>query len=264
MKLAILDHHLQVPDTEVFTVVRRLGLDGVELGVGLYRLEGHPLLQPDGPATLRQRAEAQGVAIASVSAGFLRQCAPGEEARQRSVEVVARLLEACAEAGVPMLHLPVDAVCERPREGCRLREWLGPLAERSAALGVVLAVELLRPVAEVCRRLEALPGAAVRVAYDVGNARAAGQDEVAELRLLGTRLGQVRLKDRERREPFAGVPLGEGAVNVRAVFAALGAIGYRGWGVLDAPAGDDPLTSAQKNATYARTLLAEAEANTPA
>jgi inosose dehydratase len=96
----------------------------------------------------------------------------------------------------------------------------------------------------------------LKISYDVGNARAAGRDVAAEIKLLGDSICLVRLKDRERREPFTAMPLGQGLVDWKAVFTALAEIHYDRWLVLDTPSGDDPIASAQQNLAFVRRYLA--------
>jgi sugar phosphate isomerase/epimerase len=72
----------------------------------------------------------------------------------------------------------------------------------------------------------------VAVYYDVGNNFNKGRDPAAEIRKLNKRICQIHLKDKAL--------LGQGPIDFNAVAAAIRAIDYRGWLVLEtgAPSGD--------------------------
>lgn len=260
MRIAIPDHLLRVPPVEALTVARELGLDGVELTVGAYNAEGHPLLGGASASTLAERAAATCVAIASASASFVTRWGlidPQVHVRQKSAGLVERLLEGCQAAAIPLLHLPCQGASE-PRSRADqqlLLEVLRPMVRCAEDLGVALVLDTLEP-ADTCREwLTALKSPAARAVCDVGNARAAGRDVVAELQLLGETLAQVRLRDRARREPFASVPLGEGSVDFAAILETLSRRSFAGWLILEGPSGDDPRAAAKHSVGLVRSLL---------
>jgi sugar phosphate isomerase/epimerase len=132
---------------------------------------------------------------------------------------------------------------------------LRPLVERAGTQNVRIALETLLPAEELRDVIAQFGCPHVQACYDVGTARAAGRDVVAEIKLLADCLGQVQIKDRDRREPFPSVPLGAGMVNWRAVLDALRELRFAHWLVLDTPSGDQPLESASKNLQFLRPLL---------
>ena len=70
----------------------------------------------------------------------------------------------------------------------------------------------------------------VDFAFDTGHAVRAGRDAVTEIGMLAGRIGMLHLTDWDgERRP----PLGEGRIDLPAVAAALGKVGFDGWVVLE-------------------------------
>jgi inosose dehydratase len=255
MKVAIPEHALRVPVSQVFAAAHELGFEGVELSIGAFAPQEHLLFQPEGPAQLRQLATESGKTIASISAGFLYQHR-GLRSSSLVAELLDRLVEAAAAASAGAVHLPFLGASEI--RGSQDRDHavalLRRLVEKAASQGVACLVETLLPAEDWRGFLNQCGTSGCLAAYDVGNARAVGRDVRAEIQLLGDRLGQVRIKDRERREPFASVPLGQGHVDVRGILQSLKQMAYQHWLVLDTPGGAEPYQSARANLEYLRGL----------
>src|SRR5437773_1389264 len=108
--MALSEHLLPGPTAERFTLARELGADGVELLFGPYAPEQHLLWRAGGPAELRQRAAVAGVALPSVLAAYFNEHPLGDPdaaARRRHALVLERLLDACSEAGISLIVLPL-------------------------------------------------------------------------------------------------------------------------------------------------------------
>jgi L-ribulose-5-phosphate 3-epimerase len=145
---------------------------------------------------------------------------------------IARIRELSREHGVAVDSLCAHYLVERPGDSRRL-EWL---VERCRAAGIARIVLPFLEGAEfdaaLLERL-ATPGVELLVEgvaeapafnYDTGN---------DPLDAIGLNVRGVHLKDRDA--AGKNVPLGEGAVDFRAVFAALDAVGYDGELVCETP-----------------------------
>jgi sugar phosphate isomerase/epimerase len=265
MRLAIADYLLRQPETTFCEAARHAGLAGVELTYGPVAGAERPWFQDEGPTQIRALAEKQNVALASLSATFfwwhrLFEAVPFQQ--QEYTRLIEQLLEQAATAAIPVFHLPCfDA--PTPNEPDALRrvlDVLHPLATKAATQGVTIALETLWPAEDMHRFLARVGNRALKMAYDVGNACAANRDAVAELTLLGEDVVQIRVKDRERLEPFTTVRLGEGGVNFPALLKCLGNAHFDGWLILTTPSSDDPLAEARRNAGFLHRLLALADA----
>jgi sugar phosphate isomerase/epimerase len=253
--IAIGEHLLSGSAADRFDAAREAGVDGIELGFGPYDGEHHPLLQPGQPASLRSQARAAGLSISSVYAGYFHDHAlshPDGDTRRRHAQVLDRLLAAAAEAGARVVVLPLFGAADvrEPDAIRRLIDTLGPLADKATGSELLLGLETTLPAAAL---LAETRHPAVRVAYDLGNAVVLGYDAVADVKLLGHAVGQVRVKDctpDDRR-----LPLGRGGVPFAAV-AGLPA-GLRAWWVLEAGTGEDRLAQARADVAFLRGLCPE-------
>lgn len=269
MRLAIADYLLRQSEATFGEAARHAGLTGVELTYGPVAGAERPWFQPGGPEQLKTLAQKQGVDLASLSATFfwwhrLFEAVPSQQ--QEYVRLLQQLLTQAAAAGIPVLHLPC---CDAPTPNepdalRRVLDLLHPLATQAASLGVTLALETLWPAEDMHRFLARVGNRALKMAYDVGNACAANRDMIAELTLLGEDVAQLRVKDRERLEPFTSVRLGEGGVNFPALLKCLSQHHFAGWLILTTPSGEDPVAEARRNAGFLHRLLtAVAEAPAP-
>ncbi len=100
---------------------------------------------------------------------------------------------------------------------------LAPAAEQA---GVVLALESHLTAEEHIAILDRVGSPAIRVYYDVANARNAGNDPEREIRLLKDRIAEIHAKDTK------GI-FGEGQTDFAAMRRAMEDIGYRGWFVVE-------------------------------
>jgi sugar phosphate isomerase/epimerase len=260
MPLALSEYVFQGPAAERFRQVQDLQADGLELRFGPHDFEQHLLWQPEGPRLLRSQAQAAGVGLSAVYAGYFHQfplSVPDPAARQRHSQVLDQLLERCAEAGVAVLVLPLFGTGELQEEAAchRLGEALLSATPKAVACQLTLALETTLPAAEIQTLLTRWGSSAVGVAFDVGNAAFLGYDVIADCQLLGPALCQVRVKDHSAQGQR--VPLGQGSVPMAALVQALRQRRFAGWWVLETPAGADASTWARAEVAALRRLLGD-------
>ena len=141
------------------------------------------------------------------------------------------------------------------------------VGKRTSALGMRVGFhnhidQLVETTAELDALLAATNPKNVGLLLDVGHCRAAGGDPAAVIRKHSKRLVMLHLKDvqmpanNERGANF--VPLGQGAVDFPAVFAALERIKYRGWAIIELdspPQGISPLSATQESKRFVEQTL---------
>jgi inosose dehydratase len=127
-------------------------------------------------------------------------------------------------------------------EDCRrLGTLLTTLGKQPAELGVPLAYHPhMSTIGETPDNLERILDASdpkyVRLLLDVAHYQQGGGDPAAAIRRHGGRLAFLHLKDVAPKPDGTGyrfVELGQGRVNFPAIFDALGAVGFDGWGVIE-------------------------------
>lgn len=236
-----------------FTLVRKAGFDGIEW---LFDGEENPLLSADGRLRIRELIGAYGVEIPSVSADYLMFFPIFGATKAKSVAVLKRLIEACGEAGIRRINIPLEDQSELKKtddvsdavDG--LRQCL-PLAKRC---GVVLAAESSLAPANLFAFAKLVNRSNFGINYDLGNSAALGYDTDGALRLLKPFLAGIHVKDRKRLYGPT-VPLGSGDADFRSHFAALKEIRYEGWLVIQGARGADDVETAKTYLHFIHTLL---------
>jgi len=111
-----------------------------------------------------------------------------------------------------------------------------------------------KSVAEIREQVAGVPGAGVAV--DTGWLGTQGVDAPAAVRALGPLVRHVHLKDVAATGGHSTCPLGEGAVGIPAVVAALKSIGYAGWySWEDEPEDRNPMDIAKAMREYIEQLV---------
>jgi L-ribulose-5-phosphate 3-epimerase len=221
-----------------------LGFDGIEWLFEDERHDENPLWTVTGRCRIQELIDAHAVPVRSVCADYFMvhpffRVGAGE--RERSIEVLRRLIQAAADVGAGTILLPVLEIAEirDEAEADLLTDALRACVAdaRAAKIRLGLETELVGPhyAALVARVGDPVVGAY----YDIGNAAAGGHDLAADVRALGTTIVGVHVKDRRR--AGGSVPLGQGAADFVACFRALREVEYGGSLVLQTAFGDDYL-----------------------
>ncbi len=174
---------------------------------------------------------------------------PDPAVRKAAVEHLARLAGRAALLGADVLAGPIHSAYgvftgEPPTadERARCADVLRAAGERAARLGVRLAVEplnrfecyFLNTAADCDALVRAVAHPHVLGAFDTHHAHIEERDVVAAIRASSATLGHVQLSENHRGTP------GTGQVPFARVLAALDAIRYSGWLVIEAFSRQDP------------------------
>lgn len=233
---------------------KRAGLDGVEIRVG-GPADRLPIADPEVRRQYKQQMQETGLVVSSLMMGVLNQCPLASDPRgpawleqaidaaqdlQAGVILVAFFGAGSLLEGGQMKKADVEVVVAR----------LKAAAPRAAKAGVILAIENTLSAQQNAAILERIGSDAVRIYYDVGNLTRQGYDVPAEIRFLKDRIAIFHFKDGRNY-------LGEGDVPFPAVAAAIRAIGYHGWIVLETSSpSKDRVADVRRNAEFTRKLLA--------
>ena len=226
-------------DLQAIDEIAALGYDGIQLRGGAYD-QFHT-----DPAALRARLAAKQLTFVALSSGNL-SIDPARETEMLEMHTAhGRFLR---DAG----GLYLQIIDERPagREvtdaDCdRLGKLLTEVGRRARDLGVTMVYHphmgtIGETPAHADRVLAATDPNVVKLLLDVAHYQQGGGDPVAAIRRYRDRLAMLHLKDVVPLPAAAGrpagyrfVPLGQGRVNLPAVFAALRDVGYDGWAVVE-------------------------------
>jgi sugar phosphate isomerase/epimerase len=237
MKIALCNEVLQpLPFGRQCELAAALGYDGLE--VAPFTLSGEPhRMRAEERAAIRRAAEGAGVRITGLhwlllAPQGLSITSPDESLRLRTVDVMRRLVDLCADLGGGVLvhgspgQRQVPPGESRETAMARARDCFAAVAERAAGRGVTYCVEpLSRHETQVVNTLEeaaaivdAIGSRWLRTMLDTSAAARAEEIPIAELidRWLPTGyIAHVQVNDRSRRGP------GEGEDRFAPVFAAL-------------------------------------------
>ena len=253
VKIGVTDWNLRLGGKlEAVALAKRLGFEGVEVGIGR-KPEGDRLPLADAGVQRQYLAAAKehGIALAGtcldiLHVNYLKNDKLGQKWVADGIGITQVL-------GARVMLLPffgkgaLTAREEMDYVGDALRE-LGPEAVRA---GVLLALEDTISAEDNVRIMERSRSRAVKTYYDVGNSTRAGFDPVKEIRWLGRdRIAQMHLKDNPGY-------LGEGKIDFPAVMKAIADIRFDGFANLET---DAPSKSVEadmsRNLAYIRKLMA--------
>ncbi|MCS6952497.1 MAG: sugar phosphate isomerase/epimerase family protein [Bryobacterales bacterium] len=221
---------------ELLPRLKEQGFDGVEIAT--FRFDGFPAQD------IRRALDDCGLerTFCSALTGELSLVSDDAKIRQRALDFVRQGIETAAELGASVMVgpycAPVGQLLGRRRtadEWSRAVEGLRSLGETLDACRVTLAVEplnrfetyFLNTAADAVALCEEVGHPRVGVLFDTFHANIEEKDIAAACRSLGRHLKHVHACENDR-----GIP-GSGHVEWPAVFAALGALGYDGWLVIE-------------------------------
>ncbi|HSD42293.1 MAG TPA: sugar phosphate isomerase/epimerase family protein [Burkholderiales bacterium] len=244
MKIALCNEVLQpMPFARQCEWAAAVGYDGLE--VAPFTLSDQPqVMIPQERAAVRRAAADAGIAITGLhwlllTPKGLSITSPEAAVRARTVEVMLRLIDFCADVGGKVLvhgspgQRAIAAGETRETAIARARDAFGQVAEHAQRAGMVYCIEplattetpVINTLAEAAAIVDAIGNPALRTMIDTS---AAGRMEEAPLaavidRWLPTgRIAHVQVNDPNRRGP------GEGELQFGPVFAALKRHGYAG------------------------------------
>jgi sugar phosphate isomerase/epimerase len=244
MKIALCNEVLQpLPFARQCEWAASVGYDGLEVAPFTLSDEPH-LMIPQERAAIRRAAADAGIAITGLhwlllTPKGLSITSADDAVRARTVEVMRRLVDLCAELGGRILvhgspgQRAVPAATRRETAIARARDCFAQVAPHARSAGAVYCIEplaspgteVINTIAEAAEIVDAVNDPGLRTMIDTSAAARMEPEPVAAVidHWLPTgRIAHVHVKDRNRRAP------GEGEDRFVPVFAALKRNGYDG------------------------------------
>lgn len=254
MKIGAMDGVLAKPWSDLFDEAARLGFDGVELNVRLEDYLGSEVWSAAGRRALRERSQRAGVEIASVCMSSVAGLMTDPATHEQGARVLADLRRFCDELGAGVILFPMIKHSDQSEEEA-LRLWsdgfraaFAQSAGCRAKVGMESVGRVGRSAAQMLEVIARVGSPDLGVYYDVGNAAFQGYDGIAELTELGERVVQIHMKE-------IRAEMGKGKLDFPRIMAAIRAIGFDGYLVLETDPGDDPAGNAARNLAFLRGLL---------
>lgn len=240
-------------ESELF-LAAALGIDYIELIAEREHNPDNPLWSDDGIGRLKALVQRNGLSLHAFCNDYIVDHAlPGNA---QVLQQNLRLIERGALLGCEKYILPLFEKSELTM--ANVEEYVAPLraiADKAAESGITVCLETILSGAQLMEVLDRINHPAVSVVYDTGNRVAFGHDLPGDIRLLGSRISHVHIKDKNAAN--ANVILGTGLVNFLQVFEALADIGYGGPYTFETQRGKNPLSTAAYNMELVKFFHAE-------
>ena len=247
-------------DLEAINDISALGFAGIQLRDSAFARWG------DNPSDLKTRLASHKLTFVALSSGSV-----SLDPAKQEANLALHLSHARFAQQTGALYLQVTD--ERPagrRPGAddyrRMGRLLTELGRRTADLGVPLSLHphmgaLSQAPLEVDQVLEATDPRFVKLELDIAHYQQAGGNPVDAIRKYADRLLFLHIKDVESPIPggkagsYRFVELGRGKVDVKAVFAALAAIRFDGWAIVELDEVPDKARSPKESAEISKKYL---------
>lgn len=244
---------------EEFPLAHQIGLAVIEPIFHTEDYPDNPLLDSGQSEEIRLLAEKNHIVVQSACVDFFMDYPLHRSTGERlamALRVLGLLLENCRKIGIRTILMPILERSEvvNAQEKAQLIKNLSPILDQVESAGIDIALESSLPAVKLKELIDDFRHPRVKVYYDVGNASSYGFDVPQEILYLKDLIIGVHIKDRKL--GGSSVPLGTGAADFPAVFAALQAINYRNPLILQAARGDQDLVAdnAKRNIQFIRDI----------
>ena len=230
-------------------LAKRIGLDGIQLGMGT-GADGVDLRKPEVQQAYLKAAKATGMGISSASLAWTN--AMPLKSDPRAAQWLADSIDAGKALGLPMI-MPAcfgrgDLDMANAKEIDHLVAVLKSAAPKAEKEGVLLGLESYLSAEDNLKILERVGSPAIRVYYDVGNSTDKGRDILKEIRTLGKLICELHAKD-------GRYMLGQGRIDFRQVRKALDDVDYSGWLQLEAAVPHELIADYTANCKYLKAIF---------
>jgi len=238
-----------------FSLAAKLGIDYIELIAERTHNPDNPIWSGDGIKRIKSLAKDNGLSLFAFCNDYIINNTLSDN--KKVLEQNLNLIERGSLLGCKKYILPLFERSELNNEN--IDSYIEPLrlmADKAAESDIIICLETILNGADLIKALDRIGHSAVRVVYDTGNRAAYGHDLPGDIRLLGSRISHIHIKDKNAADE--NVILGTGLVNFAQVFEALAEIGYNGAYTFETCRGKDPLRTAGYNIELVKYFYSEA------
>lgn len=236
-------------------VAKRIGLQYVEWLVERQHNSANPLWSTAGRAEIRDEMAEACLEFRTLINDYII-----DHPLQADSEPLAqslRLVEVGAELGLRRVVVPLfEASDPAVVATASLTAALKTLAGAAEAAGIEICLETLLPGRDMIDLVNRIGSETVKICFDTGNRAAAGHHLAEDIRLLGGRITEIHVKDKNA--DGTNVLLGAGLVDFPEVANALAAIKFDGDCTLETPRGRDPEVTGAYHRAFFHFCLSEA------
>ena len=238
-------------DRQAIEDIAALGFHGIQLRQSAFDAWG------DRPAELKELLAQKNLVLVALSSGNVSLDPATEKDTFAQHAVHARFVRDVGGRYLQVIDERPHGAAPSPEDYRRMGRLLTEIGRRSSDLGIPLGYHnhmgaLGQAPDEVARVLDAADPRYVHLLLDTAHYQQAGGDPAAAVRRHAGRLLFLHLKD------LAGerfVEMGRGRVDFPAVFAALDAIAFDGWGVVELDSVPDSARTPKESGAISRRYL---------
>jgi sugar phosphate isomerase/epimerase len=239
---------------EEFDLAKSVGADYIELIAEREHNANNPLWEDHGIARLSELAAQNGMTMTALCDDFVIDHCLADSAD--TLDQVLRVIRQGERLGCRLLVLPLFEQSELTQDNARrYLAAVRKIGDAAARSGLIVCLETNLPGQALLEFLHQVDHANVQVVYDTGNRVAFGHDLPGDIRLLGSHVRHVHIKDKNVYNE--NVLLGTGLVDFLKVFKALGDVGYGGSFTFETTRGRDPRRTATYNMNFVVFFAAE-------
>jgi L-ribulose-5-phosphate 3-epimerase len=246
LKIGVCGWMLKSKGPEVLEIARRLGLDGVQLGMP-YEEGGCPLLKPEVQDSYLTKAREHKMGIAGVALTALGRVPYKSDPRAQQWVADSITISRALKTRVVLVPFFGEAADLKndPKGTAVVIGRFKEIASQAEKAGVTLSIESWLSAEEHLAILDKVGSPAVQVYYDMGNSHKMGYDIYKEIRFLGSHISEFHAKD------YDGL-FGKGTIDFAEVRRAMDDIHYRGWIHIESGANEEDIGA---NGRYLRSLF---------
>lgn len=246
-----------------FPIAAECGLDLIEFILDYEDFESNPLLNDAGLKEILQLAERYDVGVESVCADYFMQVSfhnTSDVSLLKSKAVLENLIVNCSKLDVKDIVIPCvneSGFAENETFMQQFIENIAPCIDIAEKHCVNLALETDLSPALFQHLLDQLQSTSVTVNYDTGNSAALGYDPHEEMKLYGSKISDIHIKDRK----YKGGPvkLGTGDADFNSFFRALNLVDYSGPFIMQAYRDDEGLAVFKEQLAWIKPKLEQWE-----
>ena len=240
---------------EEFSTASKIGVNYIELIAEVQHNAENPIWTDSGIREIRHLVKDNGLTLHALCNDYIVEHSFLEkEVVQQNID----LLEQGRKLGIEKYIMPFFESSELSINN--MQEYIEPLKKVAKAAyngGIVVCLETILTGKELIELLQLIDLPNVKVVYDTGNRVAFGHNLASDIRLLGSAIAHVHIKDKNSNNE--NVLLGTGLVNFESVFFALNDINYNGPYTFETTRGSDPINTAKYNMSLVSFFKSNAE-----
>jgi L-ribulose-5-phosphate 3-epimerase len=238
-------------DPSSLETAKRIGLDGIQLGMG-NGADGVDLRRPEVRQAYLQAAKKTGLEIGSASLAWTNTMPLKND--PRAAQWLSESIDVGKAMGLPNIMPacfgPGDLDMSNPKEIDHLVGVLRSAAPKAEKEGIVLGLESYLSAEDNLKIIDRVGSPMLKVYYDVGNSTDKGRDVLKEIPLLGKQICEFHFKD-------GNFMLGHGRIDFKKVRHALDKIDYSGWIHIEAAVPHGVVEDYAADYRYLRTVFPE-------